>query len=244
MFRHNFLSTNGVVSFPSFTWLYKYKGKYKQREMWHSAQRAEISEIICTFQPGRCQVTVAWLISAETKNEELLIARDISTATIDRGGYKRKATDSLKTVHDESPQYTRATPGNQLVCRINSCPVIWIRNHYKIFIINRPTYVRLLLLKLYGLGPVACSNKEFTNVWLFQTFGTSPRTRTRSLKRHLPIRNKINWERADMQPCPRVEFEHMILILRKLKIWGALDSGAIEICCVTCRRNVSEKKNC
>jgi hypothetical protein len=37
-------------------------------------------------------------------------------ATIDRRGYKRKATDSFKTVHDESPQYTRATPGNQLVC--------------------------------------------------------------------------------------------------------------------------------
>jgi hypothetical protein len=35
-------------------------------------------------------------------------------ATIDRGGYKRKATDSFKRVHDESPRYTRATPGNQL----------------------------------------------------------------------------------------------------------------------------------
>jgi hypothetical protein len=36
--------------------------------MWHSAQRAEISEEICTFQPGRCQAT-------GTDNEELLIAR-------------------------------------------------------------------------------------------------------------------------------------------------------------------------
>jgi hypothetical protein len=35
--------------------------------------------------------------------------------TIDRGGYKRKATDSFKRVDDESPRYTRATPGNQLV---------------------------------------------------------------------------------------------------------------------------------
>jgi hypothetical protein len=45
MFRHNYLSVNGIVSFPSFTWLYKYKEEYKQGEMWHSAQRAEISEI-------------------------------------------------------------------------------------------------------------------------------------------------------------------------------------------------------
>jgi hypothetical protein len=36
-------------------------------------------------------------------------------ATIDRGGYKRKATDSFKRVHDESPRYARETPGNQLV---------------------------------------------------------------------------------------------------------------------------------
>jgi hypothetical protein len=51
--------------------------------------------------------------STATNKEELLIARqrfrssvatDISTATIDRGGYKRKATESLKRVHDESPR--------------------------------------------------------------------------------------------------------------------------------------------
>jgi hypothetical protein len=40
---------------------------------------------------------------------------DILAAIIDRGGYKRKAIDSFKRVHDESPRYTRATPGNQLV---------------------------------------------------------------------------------------------------------------------------------
>jgi hypothetical protein len=44
MFQHNYLSMNGIVSVPSFSWLYKYKEKYKQGEMWHSAQRAEISE--------------------------------------------------------------------------------------------------------------------------------------------------------------------------------------------------------
>jgi hypothetical protein len=76
MFRHNYLSVNGIVSsFPSFTWLYKYKEEYKQGEMWHSAQRDEISEEICVFQPGRCQATGKWLISAETNNEELLTAR-------------------------------------------------------------------------------------------------------------------------------------------------------------------------
>jgi hypothetical protein len=42
---------------------------------------------------------------------------DISTATIDRGGYKRKATDGFKRVHDESPRYNRAMPGNQLVVK-------------------------------------------------------------------------------------------------------------------------------
>jgi hypothetical protein len=62
MFRHNYLTVNGIVSFPSFTWLYKYKEEYKQGEMWHSAQRAELSEEICMFQPGRCQATGTWLI--------------------------------------------------------------------------------------------------------------------------------------------------------------------------------------
>jgi hypothetical protein len=32
-----------------------------------------------------------------------------------RGGYKRKAKGSFKRVHDESPRYTRAAPGNRLV---------------------------------------------------------------------------------------------------------------------------------
>jgi hypothetical protein len=36
-------------------------------------------------------------------------------ATIDHRGYKRKATESFKRVHDESPRYTWATPGNQLL---------------------------------------------------------------------------------------------------------------------------------
>jgi hypothetical protein len=75
MFRHNYLSVNGIVSFPSFTWLYKYKEEYKQGEMWHSDQRPELSDEVCMYQPGRCQATVTWLISAETKNEEFLIAR-------------------------------------------------------------------------------------------------------------------------------------------------------------------------
>jgi hypothetical protein len=75
MSQHNYLSVNGIVSFPSFTWLYKYKEEYKQGEMWHSAQRAEISEEICMFQPGCCQATGTWLISTEINNDILLIAR-------------------------------------------------------------------------------------------------------------------------------------------------------------------------
>jgi hypothetical protein len=57
MFWHNYLSVNGTVSFSSFTCLYAYKQEYKQEEMWHSAQRAEISEEICMLQPGCCQAT-------------------------------------------------------------------------------------------------------------------------------------------------------------------------------------------
>jgi hypothetical protein len=51
-------SVNGIDSFPSFTRLYKYE--YKQGEMWHSNQRAEISEKICMFPwplPGNGYMT-------------------------------------------------------------------------------------------------------------------------------------------------------------------------------------------
>jgi hypothetical protein len=75
MFRHNYLSVNDIVSLSSFTWLCKYKEEYKQGEMWHSNQNAEISKELCMFLPGYCQATGTWLISAETNNEELLIAR-------------------------------------------------------------------------------------------------------------------------------------------------------------------------
>jgi hypothetical protein len=77
--------------------LYKYKEEYKQGEMWHSAQWPEISEEICMFQPGRCQATGTRLISAETNNEELLIARQQfrNQGYIDGVGYKRKATDNF-----------------------------------------------------------------------------------------------------------------------------------------------------
>jgi hypothetical protein len=92
MFRHNYLSVNGIASFPSFTWLYKHKEEYKQEKIWHSAQRTEISEEMCMFHPDRFQANSTWLISAETNNEDLLIARQrfrnheyISTAIIDRG---------------------------------------------------------------------------------------------------------------------------------------------------------------
>jgi hypothetical protein len=94
--------------------------------MWHSAQRAEISEEICMFHPGRCQARGTWLISTETNNEELLIARQRfhNHGYIDGNNwlrsYIRKATDSFKRVHDKSPRYTRATPGNQLECSIKS----------------------------------------------------------------------------------------------------------------------------
>jgi hypothetical protein len=33
MVRYNYLSVNGIVSFPCFTSLYKYKEEYKQGEM-------------------------------------------------------------------------------------------------------------------------------------------------------------------------------------------------------------------
>jgi hypothetical protein len=37
MFKHNYLSVNGIVLFLSYTWLHKYKEEYMQGEMWHSA---------------------------------------------------------------------------------------------------------------------------------------------------------------------------------------------------------------
>jgi hypothetical protein len=118
-FRHNYLCVNGIVSFPSFTWLYK--EEYKQRGMWHFAQRAEISEEIFIFQPGRCQATGIWLISTETKNEELLIAmqRFRNHAYIDGNNWSRRLWKESYRQLQESSRYTRATPGNQLV--IDNC---------------------------------------------------------------------------------------------------------------------------
>jgi hypothetical protein len=59
--------------------------------MWHSAQRAGIfRKCVCSsLAVGRQRVHDS---SAETNSEELLIAgpTDISTATIDCGGYKKK----------------------------------------------------------------------------------------------------------------------------------------------------------
>jgi hypothetical protein len=104
MFRHNYLSVNGIVSFPSFTWLYKFKEEYKQGEMWHSAQRAKISEEICMFQPGRCQATGndSYPRKPTMRNCWKLgngsVTTDISTATIDRGGYKRKGDSFIQII--------------------------------------------------------------------------------------------------------------------------------------------------
>jgi hypothetical protein len=60
MFWHNYLSVNGIASFPSFTWLCKYKEEYKKGEMWHSAQKAEIdynTAMYWTEHGGRVQHT-------------------------------------------------------------------------------------------------------------------------------------------------------------------------------------------
>jgi hypothetical protein len=43
------------------------------------------------------------------------VTTGISTAKIDRKGYRRKATESFERFHDKSSRCTRATPGNQLV---------------------------------------------------------------------------------------------------------------------------------
>jgi hypothetical protein len=49
MFRHNYLSVNGIVSFPSFAWLCKYKEEYKQGEMLHSPQRLKyLRKYVCS----------------------------------------------------------------------------------------------------------------------------------------------------------------------------------------------------
>jgi hypothetical protein len=57
--------------------MHKYKEEYKQGEMWHSPQRAEISEengYICMSSLGIARQRVHDS-SPETNNEELLIAR-------------------------------------------------------------------------------------------------------------------------------------------------------------------------
>jgi hypothetical protein len=117
MFWHNYLSMNGIVSFPSFTWLYKYTEEYKQGEMWHSAQGAKICEEICMFQPCYCQAMGTWLISTETNNEELLIARQRfrNHGHIDSNNWSRRLYKECYGQLQESSRYTRAVPGNQLV---------------------------------------------------------------------------------------------------------------------------------
>jgi hypothetical protein len=115
MFRHNYLSVNGIVSFPSFTWLYRYKEEYKHGEMWHSAQRAEISKKVCMFQPGRCQVTGTWLISAENNNEELLIARQRfrDHGYIDGNNWSRRLKkESYRQLQGSSRRESTIYPGN------------------------------------------------------------------------------------------------------------------------------------
>jgi hypothetical protein len=115
MFRHNYLSVNGIVSFPSFTWLYKYKEEYKQGEMWHSAQRPKISEEICMFQPGRSQATDSWLISVETNNEELLIARQLfrNHGYIDGNSWSRRLwKESYRQLQESSRRESTICPGN------------------------------------------------------------------------------------------------------------------------------------
>jgi hypothetical protein len=111
MFRHNYFSVNGIVSFPYFAWLYKYKEEYKQREMWHSAQRVDISEEMCMFQPARCQATGTWLISAETNNEELLIARQRfrNHGYIDGNNCVKK---SYRQLQESSRRESTIYPGN------------------------------------------------------------------------------------------------------------------------------------
>jgi hypothetical protein len=67
--------------------LYKYKEEYKQGEMWHYAQRDEISE-----ENGYIYIYIyiyiyvpAWALPGNGS-----VTTEISTATIDHGSYKRK----------------------------------------------------------------------------------------------------------------------------------------------------------
>jgi hypothetical protein len=111
--RHNYLSVNGIVSFPSFTWLYN--EEYKKVEMWYSDQRAEISEEICMFQPGRCQATGTWVISAETNNEELFIARQRfrNHGYIDGNNWSRRLwKESYRELRESSRRESAIYPGN------------------------------------------------------------------------------------------------------------------------------------
>jgi hypothetical protein len=119
MFRRNYLSVNGIVPFPSFTWLCKYKEEYKQGEMWHSAQRGKISEEkwvnVCMFQPGHYQATGTWLISTETNNEKLLIARQrfSNHGYIDGNNWSRRLwKESYRQLQEGSRREPTIYPGN------------------------------------------------------------------------------------------------------------------------------------
>jgi hypothetical protein len=74
--------------------------------MWHSAQRAEISEEICMFRPVRCQAAGIWLISVDTNNEELLIVRQRfrNHGYIDGNSWSRKLWKESFRQHQESSQ--------------------------------------------------------------------------------------------------------------------------------------------
>jgi hypothetical protein len=74
--------------------------------MWHSAQSAEIlRKYVCSsLVVARQRVHDSYPRKPTMRNCLYLgndsVTTDISTATIDRRGYKRKATGSFKRVHD------------------------------------------------------------------------------------------------------------------------------------------------
>jgi hypothetical protein len=49
--------------------------EYKLGEMWHSAQRAEISEEICMFQPGCCQATGKYMTHIRGNQQSGIVER-------------------------------------------------------------------------------------------------------------------------------------------------------------------------
>jgi hypothetical protein len=103
MFRHNYLSVNGIVSFPLLPdciSIRKSVSREKRGILFKGPKY--LRKYVCSILAvSRQRVRDSYPRKPTMMNCNGSVTTDISMAIIDRGGYKRKATDSFKRVHDE-----------------------------------------------------------------------------------------------------------------------------------------------